>query len=90
MFDTAYLEGYKARHGKYPPEYYEEPTLTYIERKLRDMFNELATERLFDGGYIPHSKIREFCDYYSLDFSRILYIMRRIESEVYKILREDK
>ena len=54
------------------------------------MFNELATERLFDGGYIPHSKIREFCDNYSLDFSRILYIMRRIESEVYKILREDK
>lgn len=70
--------------------YYEEPTLTFEERGLRDMFNELATERMVDGGYIPHSKILSFCERYELDFERILYIMRRIENEVYKILREDK
>lgn len=77
------------RYGKYPQAYYEEPILNHRQKTLRAMFNELATERLVDGGYIPHSKMREFCEHYSLDFTLISYIIRSIENEVYQILREE-
>lgn len=90
MLEPKSLKAYYTKYGHYPAVYYEEPSLTFEERVLRDMFNELATERTIEGGYIPHSKIKAFCDYYKADFDRILYIMRRIESEVYKILREDR
>lgn len=90
--DPDIMKIYYQRHKRYPPEYYRQPLLTYEEKSIRDIFNELCTEKQTDYGRIPHSKIKSFCDYYKMDFDYILYIIRRLEDEVFKILkkREEK
>lgn len=85
------LRLHKDRYGDYPEIYYQEPILPYAGYIIKDMFNELCTEKQTDYGRIPFSKIKAFCDYYKIvDFRRFLYIIRRLEDEVYEIMHADK
>lgn len=64
------------------------PALDDFESAVINIYSEVATNRIIDGGTIPTLSIKQFADVFELPFDRLLYFVRNIDSFILRNQQE--